>query len=409
MKRWILAALITGCFYAGDARAEDSYWWRCAETGWACTKGFAYGFFIEGPCNIGKGCYGAGKEICLTTVDAGGMTYEICSGNRYKCKSGAGQYLEGGGSCGVYYRDFGLNVGTLGVYGQCQAGYQCYNGEISWDECSERIGGAACFQLVGARAIKCNAPQNSVWNCPVRQLPRHCAARISRKPTPFETRCGFQVKKNTRYRPPYILNERQLNRFCRTPGWNKCKTTAEGTPQPRCCEFALDADGSIYCVPSGRNTVGGALPPFKGCVYPKNAKFTTCSIWKGLHLCKNPKGGSLGGLRCHKLDCGRPVFEFMKPCSTGPFGGCKGLWPLQPRCIQRIPPPTCTNPWVPAGCRFAIGGACGASERRPVIWPPKPGAPPVIELPLPRREEIGPRRLVFPPAAPGTPPRPKRL
>ncbi len=122
---------------------------------------FAYGLFVTGTCNIAIGTYEAGKEAGCQVIDFGAgmvtvatlpfmdqpVVFESWSQSLHSLESGDV-------STSAYYMGTVPNIVTLGTYGQIQTGRQWYNGEITDDEASQRLGSTGVLQLLGAKSVK---------------------------------------------------------------------------------------------------------------------------------------------------------------------------------------------------------------------------------------------------------------
>jgi hypothetical protein len=107
----------------------------------------------RGAKNSVKGAVNTVVELGKMGADtANDLTYIATGHEFYHGKlSGAAQALASGQmSAGQYYGETGANVVTFGVYGQGKALVQLANGEITVDQASEQVGGAAIFQAAGA-------------------------------------------------------------------------------------------------------------------------------------------------------------------------------------------------------------------------------------------------------------------
>ena len=158
----------------------------------------------EGACNIVCGVGGACREVGYQAVDLGGGVVEICGGPRWQNWSQAGQYFDRGGSYGTYYRDFGCNTATFGVYGQVQNTVAYCNGEIDSTTYSQQMGASGVFQLCQARVMYVQGGPGCVWRQPIQNVPAHLAARCAGRPTPFDLATAPCAAINTS-RPPAAL------------------------------------------------------------------------------------------------------------------------------------------------------------------------------------------------------------
>ncbi len=207
------------------------------------------GFFkgaAQGVVNIGNGLLTTGQELTYMTRDLGVGIYEtgaLVAGYHVDSSpswSSAGQYLENGGSVGAYYGNTAANLTTFGVYGQVQAGVQLYNGEISVDEASARIGSTGVLQLGGAAAIRYTARPSSFWKQPLQELPAHVRAVVSRRPTPYMLR-------NEMTAGDIALSPYEIALMKKDPAFSLLLEEAQANPtfmgKARCYEAARRSDG----------------------------------------------------------------------------------------------------------------------------------------------------------------------
>ena len=120
---------------------------------WAAVQGL-----WEGGVNIGTGLYNFGSETALGAIDIGNSSVAVVLGERFSYRgylTATGQALQNGQlTAGEYYYDFGANVVTFGAYGEWLTLSELYNGQITSDQASQRLGTAGVMQLCGARVMR---------------------------------------------------------------------------------------------------------------------------------------------------------------------------------------------------------------------------------------------------------------
>lgn len=356
---------------------------------------FCEGFFIDGPVNIATGVGNTVREVGCQGVDIVGGMHEVCTGERWQNWSQAGQYFDQGGSYGTYYRDFGGNVCTFGVYGQVQSGVQLYNGEITCDEASQRIGSAGLFQLGGARIMYVRGGPGSLCRQPLRDVPSHAYAQLSRcmgRPaqTPWEIANGIPAGET------YIC---PAQRSWNGRLWRECMDDAQqhptlpGSTNPSCAEACASPRGPMVCR-SGQPAVEGGggwipcrhNPPF---YWTNNAnggyQYYPCAMPRAI-VCAMRNGAqqpiptTYGGVMCR----GGNLF-YKPPCST-----CATVWGRNPGLLSpvylRPAPPLLGFPpgqnFRPIGAPGRGGLGCpplqdfcgGGNVRPPFVDPPFEGA-----------------------------------
>jgi hypothetical protein len=129
-------------------------------TTWEVGKAGSYGFFVTGPYNIAVGVKNIGQEIGSQAIDVGLGT--VTAGSILVGKpvvfdswSQSLKALENNQvSTAGYYGELSANIFSVGTYSQVQTLRAWWNGEITDNEASQRLGGTAMFQIVTARGMQ---------------------------------------------------------------------------------------------------------------------------------------------------------------------------------------------------------------------------------------------------------------
>ncbi|HWU91240.1 MAG TPA: hypothetical protein VN253_28430 [Kofleriaceae bacterium] len=345
----------------------------------------------EGACNIVCGIGKTGREIGYQAVDIGGGVVEICGGPRHQNWSQAGQYFDRGGSYGTYYRDFGCNTASFGVYGQVQSTVAYCNGEIDSTTYSQQMGASGVFQLCQARVMYVQGGPGCVWRQPIQNVPAHLMARCTGARTPFDIANG--ARPGDLYISPACRG--RMNDL-----WQAACNEAEANPlaggRPRCNAGCMGPDGPIVCqsgTPATGQAGGGRVQPW----YPRDFYYVThrqggltCAEPRAL-VCalRNGQGGPVPTTNGAVINYNGSLY-FRPPC-----GACQSMGNLNPGLINWVNRPPL---WLPTD----IGaGMCPSQTFNGLLDPfNRPGRP---GLGRPGRPGLG---LLDPFDRPGRPVRP---
>jgi hypothetical protein len=286
--RSISLAAISIMSMIGEPSTASAQGWDCGGPGWirypvlyttAALEGVG-----EGACNIVCGVGKTCREVGYMGVDIVGGSVEICGGPRWQNWSQAGQYFDRGGSYGTYYRDFGCNLGTAGVYGQVQTSIAYYNGEIDTTTYSEQMGASGVFQLCQARVMYVQGGPGCIWRQPMRNVPAHAWARCTGGRTPFDI--ANRAAPGDMYISPACRA-----RMAQDPLWQAACEHAEAFPRqggsPR-CHAACEGNGQPIACSSGQQPGGQFGGPLAGEPW-QPLDFTFASHRPGGLTCAEPR------------------------------------------------------------------------------------------------------------------------
>lgn len=344
-----LAAAAAFSLLAGTPTAS-AQGWDCGGPGWirypvlyttAACQGVG-----EGACNIVCGVGKTCREIGYQGVDIVGGGIEICGGPRHQNWSQSGQYFDNGGSYGTYYRDFGGNVCTFGVYGQVQSTARYCNGEIDTNTYSEQMGTAGVFQLCQARVMYVQGGPGSVWRQPIQNVPAHLAARCRGQLTPYDIAQGA--------RP----GDQYISPACRArmdPLWEAACAEAEG--QAGSCAAASGSPrGPVACrsgtpqTPAGPNRWRPSWEPTPNRQFwwPRDFFWSTRGTNRNGLTCAEPRAltcarrcgqeGSVPTTQGAVVNNGGSLY-YRPPCAV-----CQSMGNMNPGLINWVPRPGLWRP-----------------------------------------------------------------